>query len=106
MCSGAWMLDTFMRIAPTKILLDRALSHATWAIYWLDGAFGTCLHPTRDSASLHPCSQAAYFLPCTRPTDISSFRVHARLTHAVLASTDLAIVGPKASATVPKLETL
>jgi hypothetical protein len=29
-----------------------------------------------------------------------SFSVHARLTHAVLASTDLAIVGPKAAATV------
>jgi len=35
-----------------------------------------------------------------------SFRVHARLTHTVLASTDLDIVGPKAAATVPKLEPL
>ena len=35
-----------------------------------------------------------------------SVRVHARLTHAVLASPDLVIVGPKAAATVPKLEPL
>ena len=78
MSSGAWVLDTSMRIAPATILLDRVLSQAgvldrvlsydTWS-YWLDGAFGTCLHPTRDSASLHPCRQVAYFLPCTRPTD-------------------------------------
>ena len=81
----AWMLDTFMRIAPMQILLDRGLSqagvldrglsHATWATYWLDGAFGTCRSPTRDSASLHPCRQAAYFLPCTRPPDITRLRL-------------------------------
>ena len=35
-----------------------------------------------------------------------SFRVHARLTHAVLASPDLVIVGPKAAATVPGFEPL
>ena len=79
MRTGAWMLDTFMRIAPMKSLLDRGLSQAgvldrrlspdTWATCWSDGTFGTCRHPTRDSASLHPCRQAAYFLPCTRPTD-------------------------------------
>jgi hypothetical protein len=79
MRSGAWMLDTFMRIAPMKSLLDRGLSQAgvldrrlspdTWATCWSDGTFGTCRHPTRDSASLHPCRQAAYFLPCTRPPD-------------------------------------
>jgi len=28
MRSGAWMLDTFMRIAPMKSLLDRGLSQA------------------------------------------------------------------------------
>ena len=79
MRSGAWMLDTFMRITPMKSLLDRGLSQAdvldrrlstaTWDTCWSDGAFVTCLHPTRDSASLHPCRQAAYFLPCTRPPD-------------------------------------
>ena len=79
MRTGDWMLDTFMRLAPMQILLDRGLSqadvldrrlsHDTWASYWLDGALGTCLRPTRDSARLHPCRQAAYFLPCTRPPD-------------------------------------
>jgi hypothetical protein len=83
MRSGVWMLDTSMRIAPTKILLDRILSqaglldrilsHAAWAALWLDGALGTCRRPTRDSASLHPCRQAAYFLPCTRPLDACGF---------------------------------
>ena len=79
MRSGAWMLDTFMRIAPMQILLDRGLSqagvldrglsHATWASYRSNGALWTRQHSTRDSASLHPCRQAAYFLPCTRPPD-------------------------------------
>ena len=79
MRSGAWMLDTSMRIAPTKILLDRVLSqagvldrvlsYATWATYWLSGALWTRQRSTRDSASLHPCRQAAYFLPCARPPD-------------------------------------
>ena len=79
MRTGAWMLDTFMRIAPMQILLDRGLSQvgvldrglspATWATYGLNGAFGTCRRPTRDFARLHPCGQAAYFLPCTRPPD-------------------------------------
>ena len=69
-----------MRIAPTKILLDRVLSqagvldrglsHATWASYWSHGAFWTRQRlMTRDFASLHPCRQAAYFLPCARPPD-------------------------------------
>ena len=79
MRSGAWMLDTSMRIAPTKILLDRVLSqagvldrvlsYATWATCWSNGAFGTRQRSTRDSASLHPCRQAASFLPCARPPD-------------------------------------
>ena len=46
-------------------------------------------------------------LPCTPAgRQHISFRVHVRLTHAVLASTDLAIVGPKAAATVPRFEPL
>ena len=79
MRSGAWMLDTSMCIAPTKILLDRVLSqagvldrvlsYATWATYWSNGALWTRQRSTRDSASLHPCRQAASFLPCARPTD-------------------------------------
>ena len=79
MRSGAWMLDTSMRIAPTKILLDRVLSqagvldrvlsYATWATYWSTGALWTRQRSTRDSASLHPCRQAASFLPCARPPD-------------------------------------
>ena len=79
MRSGAWMLDTSMRIAPTKILLDRVLSqagvldrvlsYATWATYWSRGALGTRQRSTKDSASLHPCRQAASFLPCARPPD-------------------------------------
>ena len=68
-----------MRIAPTKILLDRVLSqagvldrvlsYATWATYWSTGALWTRQRSTRDSASLHPCRQAASFLPCARPPD-------------------------------------
>ena len=91
MRSGAWMLDTFMRIAPMKSLLDRGLSQAgeldrrlspdTWVAYWLDKVFFlTCRRPTRDSASLHPCRQAAYFLPCARPPDAcGSFLARPRL---------------------------
>ena len=85
MRTGAWMLDTFMRIAPMQILLDRGLSqagvldrglsHATWASYWSNGALWTRQRSTRDSASLHPCRQAAYFLPCTRPPDITRLRL-------------------------------
>jgi len=83
MRSGAWMLDTSMRIAPTKILLDRVLSqagvldrvlsYATWATCWSNGSFGTRQRSTRDSASLHPCRQAAYFLPCERPPDACGY---------------------------------
>ena len=79
MRSGAWMLDTSMRMEPTKILLDRVLSqagvldrvlsYATWATYWSSGALWTRQRSIRDSASLHPCRQAAYFLPCARPPD-------------------------------------
>ena len=77
------MLDTSMRITPTKIfldrvlsqtgVLDRVLSYATWATCWSNGAFGTRQRSTRDSASLHPCRQAAYFLPCARPPDACGF---------------------------------
>jgi len=79
MRTGAWMLDTFTRITPMQILLDRGLSqagvldrrlsHTTWASYWLTGALWTRQRSTRDFASLHPCRQAAYFLPCARPPD-------------------------------------
>ena len=58
------MLDTSTRIAPMQILLDRGLSqagvldrglsHATWASYWSHGAFWTRQRlMTRDFASLH-----------------------------------------------------
>jgi hypothetical protein len=88
------MLDTYMRIAPTHILLDRILSQATWAARapmhilldrilsqatWAalrsDAAIKARCHPPRDSASRHPCWQAASFLPCaSRPPD--ACRVH------------------------------
>jgi hypothetical protein len=38
MRSGACMLDTYMRIAPTHTLLDRILSQATWAALRSDAA--------------------------------------------------------------------
>jgi hypothetical protein len=56
MRSGAWMLDTFMRIAPMQSLLDRGLSQAgeldrrlspaTWAeMMWPSGGGSrTCNH--------------------------------------------------------------
>ena len=104
--SGSWMLDTSMCIVPTKILLDRGLSqtgvldrglsHVAWAAYWLNGALWTCLRPTRDSANLHPCRQAAYFLQCTRQSGVV----------AVSTSTDLVSVWTTAAATVPQLEPL
>jgi hypothetical protein len=44
-------------------------------------------------------------LPCTPAgRQHISFLLHTHLTHAVLALTDLAIVGPKATATVPRFE--
>ena len=72
-----------MRTVPTKILLDRVLSqagvldrvlsYATWATYWSSGALWTRQRSIRDSASLHPCRQAAYFLPCERPPDACGY---------------------------------
>ena len=67
--SGACMLDTYMRTAPTLILLDGGPSQDTWAALWLAEATKARPRPTRDSASRHPCRQAAYFLPCARPPD-------------------------------------
>ena len=79
MRSGACMLDTYMRIALTHILLDRILSQglldrilsqATWAALRSDAAIKARRRPPRDSASRHPCLQAASFLPCaSRPPD-------------------------------------
>ena len=79
MRSGACMLDTYMRIAPTYILLDRILSQglldrllsqAPWAALRSDAAIKARRRPPRDSASRHPCLQAASFLPCaSRPPD-------------------------------------
>jgi hypothetical protein len=70
MRSGACMLDTYMRIAPTHTLLDRILSQATWAALRSDAAIKARRRPPRDSASRHPCRQAASFLPCaSRPPD-------------------------------------
>jgi hypothetical protein len=90
MRTGAWMLDTSTRIAPMQLLLDRGLSqagvldrglsHVTWATYWSNGALWTRQRSTRDSASLHPCRQAASFLPCARPPDAcGSFLARPRL---------------------------
>jgi hypothetical protein len=70
MRSGACMLDTYMRIAPTHILLDRILSQATSAALRSDAANKARRRPPRDPASRHPCRQAASFLPCaSRPPD-------------------------------------
>jgi hypothetical protein len=70
MRSGACMLDTYVRIAPTHNLLDRILSQATWAALRSDAAIKARRRPPRDSASRHPCRQAASFLPCaSQPPD-------------------------------------
>jgi hypothetical protein len=61
MRSGACMLDTYIRIAPTHILLDRILSQATWAALRSDEAIKARRRPPRDPASQHPCLQAASF---------------------------------------------
>jgi hypothetical protein len=74
MRSGACMLDTYMRIAPTHILLDRILSQATWAALRSDEAIKARRRPPRDPASRHPCWQEASFLPCTRPPDFVASR--------------------------------
>jgi hypothetical protein len=72
--SGACMLDTYMRTAPTLILLDGGPSQATWAALWLAEATKARPRPTRDSVTRHPCRQAAFFLPCaSRPPDVCRF---------------------------------
>ena len=40
---------------------------------WSNGALWTRQCSTRDFANLHPCRQAAYFLPCARPPDACGF---------------------------------
>jgi len=99
MRTGSWMLDTFMRIAPMQILLDRGLSQVGVLIGDCRTSHGPPAGRTEllgpasvRPGTLHPCTPAG--------RQHISFRVHDRLTHAVLASTDLAIVGPKAAATV------
>jgi hypothetical protein len=52
-----------MRIAPTFILAD-VMSPEAWAALWLELADTVRRTPTRDSATRHPCRQAAFFLPC------------------------------------------
>ena len=81
--SVAYMLDTYMRTTPTLILLDGGPSQDTWASHWLAEAIKALPRPTRDSATLHPCRQAAVFLPCaSRPPDVCSLRlVRPRLNH-------------------------
>jgi hypothetical protein len=69
--SDACMSDTYIRISPTRILLDVNLSIETWATLWLAEATKARPRPTRDSATRHPCLQAAFFLPCaSRPPDV------------------------------------
>jgi hypothetical protein len=74
MRSGACMLDTYMRLAPMHILLDRILSQATWAaLHQSDTAIKARRRPPRDPANRHPCLQAASFLPCASlPPDVCS----------------------------------
>jgi hypothetical protein len=48
MRSDACMLDTYMRIAPTHILLDRILLQATWAALRSDEAIKAHRRPPRD----------------------------------------------------------
>ena len=69
--SGACMMDAYMRTAPTLILLDGGPSQDTWADVWSDEAIKARRRPPRDPASRHPCRQAAFFLPCTRPPDLA-----------------------------------
>jgi hypothetical protein len=81
--SVAYMLDTYMRTTPTLILLDGGPSQDTWAAHWLAEAIKARPRPTRDSATRHPCRQAAFFLPCaSRPPDVCRLRlVRPRLHH-------------------------
>jgi hypothetical protein len=94
MRSGACMLDTYMRIASTHILLDRILSQMTWAAQWSDAAFTARHRSPRDLARQHPCWLAASFLPCARPPDALNF---------CLASTDHVDDWDKESATAPTI---
>ena len=74
MRSGACMLDTYMRIASTHILLDRILSQMTWAALWSDAAFTARHRSPRDLARQHPCWLTARHLPGTRPPDFVAFQ--------------------------------
>jgi hypothetical protein len=75
-----------MRIAPTLTLADVNTSTDTWAALGLELATTARRTPTRDSATRHPCLQAASFLPCTRPPDFVASRRSS--TAAVLQTTD------------------
>ena len=81
------MLDTYIRTAPTLILLDGGPSQDTWSALWLAQATKARPLPTRDSASRHPCQQAAFFLPCaSRPPDVCRLRPSDRACTTVLAT--------------------
>ena len=62
--SGACMSDTYMRITPTLTSADVNPLTESWAALWLELATTARRTPTRDSVNLHPCRQAAFFLPC------------------------------------------
>ena len=65
------------------IIIDGGPSQDTWAAHWLAEATKARPRPTRDSATRHPCRQAAFFLPCaSRPPDVCRLRlVRPRLHH-------------------------
>jgi hypothetical protein len=69
--------------ATTLILLDGGPSQDTWATQWLAKATKARPRPTRDSATRHPCQQAAFFLLCaSRPPDVCRLLlVRPRLHH-------------------------
>jgi hypothetical protein len=69
--SGACTSDTYMRIAPTVTSADVNTSPDAWPALWLAEATKARPRPTRDSATRHPCRQAAFFLPrASRPPDV------------------------------------
>ena len=95
--SGACTSDTYMRTAPTLTSADVNPSPDAWAALWLAAAITARPRPTRDSATRHPCRQAAFFLPCaSRPPDacrVSLARPRQRLGQDLaraLARTDIA----------------
>ena len=64
-----------MRTAPTLTSADVNPSPDAWAALWLAAALTARPRPTRDSATRHPCRQAAFFLPrASRPPDTCLLR--------------------------------